>query len=454
MSKGEGSHGGHVIGHSRSGKALYEHRYTEARKIHGSKLPDHKRYHAIGQAMIASHPGWTAHDHESAASALHEKGDWNRQHFHGEASKILRQTPTKSQKKVMRDEATGRSGTNKYMVNALYGRREMKSLENDMSKGGEGSRGGKIIGRTKSGKPIYSAGHHIYTQHGSIASNTGTAGRMMHQYTTQDHYDASDFHHAKGQEAMENFKKKNATDKPAAEKHLHDFHLHSKASGAHVSGAEWATRREENKAAVADQDKRLSPHERHYRDLDAKDRAAGEHKQKIQRKVERHRTRMAKSIACPACEADIPRAYAMKSLAALAKGMGGKVPENMAALVKGAGIKHITCPECVATVSPQYAVKSLGVLARSEGYDIEPALRAMFGKSLEPPQGVLPMAQPVPRVGNQFDQQLAAHIEKHGFLSAAGHSAAVAAPHQPHAMFRMGPNDVLTGDGRIVNANN
>lgn len=32
--------------------------------------------------------------------------------------------------------------------------------ENDLEKGGEGSRGGKVIGHTKSGKPIYEGGEH------------------------------------------------------------------------------------------------------------------------------------------------------------------------------------------------------------------------------------------------------------------------------------------------------
>lgn len=36
-----------------------------------------------------------------------------------------------------------------------------KSQENDIEKGGEGARGGKVIGHTKSGKPIYEGSEHI-----------------------------------------------------------------------------------------------------------------------------------------------------------------------------------------------------------------------------------------------------------------------------------------------------
>lgn len=38
----------------------------------------------------------------------------------------------------------------------------VKSEENDIEKGGEGSRGGKVIGYTKSGKPIYENKKHFY----------------------------------------------------------------------------------------------------------------------------------------------------------------------------------------------------------------------------------------------------------------------------------------------------
>jgi len=47
-----------------------------------------------------------------------------------------------------------------------------------LEKGGEGSRGGKIIGHTKSGKPVYET-------HNAMAEK---------KYTSKDHYDASYAH--------------------------------------------------------------------------------------------------------------------------------------------------------------------------------------------------------------------------------------------------------------------
>lgn len=48
----------------------------------------------------------------------------------------------------------------------------------DIEKGGEGSRGGKVIGHTKSGKPIYEHHEQEHTQH----------------YTAEDHSDAVTHH--------------------------------------------------------------------------------------------------------------------------------------------------------------------------------------------------------------------------------------------------------------------
>lgn len=50
--------------------------------------------------------------------------------------------------------------------------------DNDIEKAGEGSKGGKVIGHTKSGKPIYANFNHDSHK----------------EFTSQDHMDASDAH--------------------------------------------------------------------------------------------------------------------------------------------------------------------------------------------------------------------------------------------------------------------
>lgn len=62
----------------------------------------------------------------------------------------------------------------------FVGTRIEKSLvsENDLEKGGEGSRGGKVIGHTKSGKPVYA----------------GKLGKEYKNFTNSDHHEAQLFH--------------------------------------------------------------------------------------------------------------------------------------------------------------------------------------------------------------------------------------------------------------------
>jgi ADP-ribose pyrophosphatase YjhB (NUDIX family) len=110
-SLGEGSRGGHIIGHTKSGKPIYESgTHTE---------------------------GYSARDFEDARQ------------FHADAAESY---------------ATGRRAGNPYAPTRfshhdnlaqemLAGRYKAKK-----SMTGEGSRGGKIIGHTKSGKPIYASG--------------------------------------------------------------------------------------------------------------------------------------------------------------------------------------------------------------------------------------------------------------------------------------------------------
>jgi len=53
--------------------------------------------------------------------------------------------------------------------------------QDTIEKGGEGSKGGKVIGHTKSGKPIYESGR----------------AKDYKDFTGQDHYDAAKFHKEK-----------------------------------------------------------------------------------------------------------------------------------------------------------------------------------------------------------------------------------------------------------------
>lgn len=53
-----------------------------------------------------------------------------------------------------------------------------KSQDSDIMKGGEGTKGGKVIGHTRSGKPIYG----------------DKSAKHYHDFTSEDHQDAADTH--------------------------------------------------------------------------------------------------------------------------------------------------------------------------------------------------------------------------------------------------------------------
>lgn len=64
-------------------------------------------------------------------------------------------------------------------IAGLYGDIQ-KSQENDLEKGGEGSKGGKVIGHTKSGKPIY--------------EDKKANDKVYKDFDKQDHLDAHSAH--------------------------------------------------------------------------------------------------------------------------------------------------------------------------------------------------------------------------------------------------------------------
>lgn len=70
----------------------------------------------------------------------------------------------------------------KHRINGevVYIRVIEKSIDSDLEKGGEGSKGGKVIGHTKSGKPVYAQ---------SISSKN-----KYRSFSKEDHKDAASLH--------------------------------------------------------------------------------------------------------------------------------------------------------------------------------------------------------------------------------------------------------------------
>lgn len=142
---GEGSRGGKIIGHTTSGKPIY------------------------GKCIHPSHSNFTAKDHEEAA-ALHadlgEGGDNPPEEGSPEHEFHVKQ--------YFRHSSQADRLREKEKNNFVKSESGKPTLE----KAGEGSRGGKVIGHTSSGKPIYDTANH--PSHAN--------------FTKQDHWDARAAH--------------------------------------------------------------------------------------------------------------------------------------------------------------------------------------------------------------------------------------------------------------------
>lgn len=106
----------------------------------------------------------------------------------------------------------------------------IEQLDGLLEKGGEGSRGGKIIGHTKSGKPVYA----------------GKKASENKDFTAQDHKDASDLH------------SKQSSDHRAKVVHPHNTALadhHHQVSNAHQQEAAKQIQNEHESGLSADEKK-------------------------------------------------------------------------------------------------------------------------------------------------------------------------------------------------------
>ena len=215
--RGEGSHGGHIIGHTKSGKAIYGHRSEVHQGIRSSFPPtsqkdrSHSGFKTARRDNLAlvmrTHPNFTAHEHVDAARAHAKKSQagkrrWKDFGYNGD-------TPD-DYKKATDDHELHAALQNAHAEAAekLGWTPEMSSTYKSLTKAakkGEGSRGGHIIGHTKSGKPVYAASHasynHLQETPGYHKYPHDVTVKDIHKvmyaypgFTAQDHSDAADAH--------------------------------------------------------------------------------------------------------------------------------------------------------------------------------------------------------------------------------------------------------------------
>jgi hypothetical protein len=102
-------------------------------------------------------------------------------------------------------------------VNPIKAMEIRKSIEDELSKSGEGSRGGKVIGHTKSGKPIYANYNHPSHK----------------EFSKEDHKDAANIHEEKRINTVNSKDFSFNKDKhKELQQHKHGYAYHWSRSGA------------------------------------------------------------------------------------------------------------------------------------------------------------------------------------------------------------------------------
>ena len=144
-SHGEGTRGGRIIGHTQSGKPVYAGRRRKD-NIKGGSEDEYSRQDHLD---AADHHSKVAQDYLSRGRRAVRNNLNSDTHF---------------------------QSASKHNILAHYHRKQSASVEKS---GGEGSRGGHIIGHTKTGKAIYAA----------IPSYPH--GQTFHGWSHEDHMDAS-----------------------------------------------------------------------------------------------------------------------------------------------------------------------------------------------------------------------------------------------------------------------
>ena len=245
---GEGSRGGKVIGHTKSGKPIYDH-------------SDNKNLHSNGVIRNSNqnnpldyYKDFTSDEHREAAKKLHdsksndtsvksntrktnlihihlveaknkEGNGINSERYKGDHQKFHRDLENEKehlkvdysskgyQKAIDEHEKAGRPNGDDFHDSLVAGLKRAKKedlqksetininkafetlglveqlpIDDQLVKGGEGSRGGKVIGYTKSGKPIYDSHDHPSHQN----------------FTGGEHEEAANIHHNLKTDAMKN----------------------------------------------------------------------------------------------------------------------------------------------------------------------------------------------------------------------------------------------------------
>lgn len=230
---GEGSKGGKVIGHTKSGKPVYE-------KFNHSAHKDFTPDEHMDANLAHKNRGEEGEKHLDAASAAiaHEYHYGSKQH-----TPRTQETIDKRRRTIELNKQSKLAGVKK--ADDAYA---LLGLEFQKAGKGEGSKGGHVIGHTRSGKPIY--------DHASID---------YPKFSAQDHKDAAMLHSDLQQSHV---RKYHADPEPREENKILSLH-HGNMARAHLNEAH-AQIQAEHESGLSESEKKIIAKQR------AKE--AGEHK--------------------------------------------------------------------------------------------------------------------------------------------------------------------------------
>lgn len=232
---GAGSKGGKIIGYTKSGKAIYKHNNSQFHSEHYSKFSEQEHREASeAHAKVGNKRAASAHtDYANQMKKKTEYDPSEGESYHGHDEHKEANGPHYSggqeiKKAItLEDYQDPTTGNNPYLIKGFVNNeiptedefrkalddklekglidkelhaKAIEQLESLMAKGhlvhpdgsintgkkksGEGSKGGHVIGHTKSGKPVYA---------GKKASD-------YKEFSAQDHLDAAEYHNTKSVE--------------------------------------------------------------------------------------------------------------------------------------------------------------------------------------------------------------------------------------------------------------
>lgn len=182
LEKSEGSRGGKVIGHTKSGKPIYDTNVSHP-------VAGREGFHSD---FVKNHEHFTSEDHSDAHDAHrkqveHHGKEWEK-HYNSVTGNEWNNDSSEKAKQAHKGTREASNQQNKHDKLADWHKEQAekkkdnkveKSEESDLEKGGEGSKGGKVIGHTSSGKPIYDKFSHASHKDFSVFEHSEAVDHHM-----------------------------------------------------------------------------------------------------------------------------------------------------------------------------------------------------------------------------------------------------------------------------------